>query len=149
LPCTGNSSFLIRVANSGRLNVLRASDENLLAPSTSDLSAIEIQQLEALGYWIGSETSESIFADGPGPEPRDLLPLLSQVDLIVQLPDRADAIRKLEKMAGEHPDFAPVFVVLRGLYTRENRTEEANWALGELRAIMRRSAGERRPNESG
>jgi hypothetical protein len=133
----------------GRLSELHGSGQNLLAPSMNDLSAFEIERLDALGYRVGSETGVTILADGPGPEPRELLPILSRLDLIVQLPERADAIRKLEALAGEHPDFAPVYVVLNRLYTRENRPEEARWALGRLRVILQLSAGGRRPDGTG
>jgi hypothetical protein len=78
-----------------------------------------------------------------------LLAIYSRLDLIVQSPERADAIRELESLAGEHPDFAPVYLVLNSLYKWENRPEEARWALDRLRAILRLSAGGPPPDGSG
>ena len=106
-------------------------------PSENDLKASEIEQLKALGYGVSSEIGGTILAAGPGPDPREMIPLLSRVDLIVQSPKRADAIRELEALAEEHPDFAPIYLVLNGLYKRENRPDEARLALGRLRAIVR------------
>jgi arylsulfatase A-like enzyme len=121
----------------GRLNELRGTGSDLFVPSDNDLDWREIEQLKALGYVVGGEAGKWISASGPGPDPREMIPLLTRVAPIANAPDRADAIRKLEVLASEHSDFAPIHLFLSILYELEYQSEKASRARARLRAIIR------------
>lgn len=129
-----------------------------LASSRSSLAAEDVARLQALGYLVASD---DVVPQGEGgPDPHRMLPLMIRIQLLLNsqrelerlpawkrllgalsanpLPSTPAAlIRELEKLASEHPDFAPVHGFLASLYRRENRQDEAERASEHLERAIR------------
>jgi arylsulfatase A-like enzyme len=139
-----------------QLRALRGENARLVVPTTTDLDAIDVARLEALGYVV---TAGLEFEPGTnGPDPKHELPLLLDIyDLIGKVhtgpPESTwqnflaevrgeritagEAIVALEAMAAAHPDFAPVYRYLGFLYQEENRPEQAARVKNILEAKVR------------
>jgi hypothetical protein len=140
------------------LEAMRGEHARLPTPSNDDLDPLEIAKLEALGYLVAQGQTGTI-SDG-GPDPKEMLPILQEMfDVIGRLESdatqtalqrlfnawildrhpvekRADLIEPLEKLATEHPDFAPVHQELATLYEQEGRSADAESARQHLIEIV-------------
>ena len=81
---------------------------------TRPLSAETLARLRSLGYLGGTGVVEAAGAR-PRPHPRDVLPVLNEVNVLVgQEPQIGldEVIRRLQRVAREHPDFLPAHRLL-------------------------------------
>jgi arylsulfatase A-like enzyme len=139
-----------------RLERIRGGNGRMLRPLGEELETEEVKRLQALGYV--AEAGRTVDAAGPGPDPRDWAELMAKVNLIVHAPelaerlpdwvrlaarirgmalpeDDAGTIRALEAITESHPDFAPAYYYLKGLYEREGRLDAAAEAADRLEAL--------------
>lgn len=135
-----------------RAEEVRASGDDFVAPRMF-ITREEQTKLEALGYV--APKAEAVRAGGPGPDPREGLALLEQVQGIVnmhalplpwwawlvpgsrKLPrGQAAAARALEAIAAEHPDFAPVHYYLSRFYEKARRPEDARRSAATLQRLL-------------
>jgi hypothetical protein len=140
-----------------QLQALRPDVPGEMSPSSVSLDRADIERLQALGDLT---TGEEVFPQaGPSPDPKDMLPLLTRLQLLLSSPRRlerlplwmrvlawasgdsrasspAALIRELERLAADHPDFSPVQWYLAELYRRENRPEEARQASERLKRLI-------------
>lgn len=134
-------------------------DAGRVGASSVELAAEDIARLEALGYVAGGGVAAANGA--PGADPMAMLPalgemqrLLSDYDSHPRLPgwsrlvlrlggktlidSRAELIRQLERLASNHPDFAPVYQNLARFYEEEQRPADAERATQRFDALTRR-----------
>ncbi len=134
-------------------------DAGRLGTASVELGAEDIARLEAIGYAVGG--GAAVTDGAPGPDPKAMLPaivrmqrLLSDYDTYPRMPawyrlllrlggnrvidSRADLIRHLERLAAEHPDFAPVYQRLADFYEQEQRPADAVRARERFDELTRR-----------
>jgi arylsulfatase A-like enzyme len=141
------------------LGRLRGNDGQRLATDTGGLDRTETARLEALGYVVADEAF--LDAGGAGADPRDWAELVSEVQRIAltqskvgfwrrvmgrisghPLPsDREDAMRMLEAIAAENPDFTPVYFYLRRFYREQHRHEDVARVTERIEALKKGASG--------
>ena len=122
------------------------------------LDEADISQLAALGYVV-TEGTRAI-PEGLGPDPYELIPLMTRLLWLVSDGDayrrlqgwrrlmafltgnappnsEAELIREFEKLAAEHPDFAPVYQYLARAYRLTGRDADAERAHERLQDLIR------------
>jgi arylsulfatase A-like enzyme len=130
-----------------------------LGASNVELGANEIARLEAIGYITGGGVEAT--GGSRGPDPKVMLPvfiemqrLVAQYEIDPTLPvtkrillrlqgrtpidSRAELIQRLEALASNHPDFAPIYQKLAIYYGEEHKPAEAADAMQRFDAAMRR-----------
>jgi len=153
------------------LKQLRGVDGQQLDVDTSSLKRDEIDQLQALGYVVADRAtaqSVSLDADGPGADPRDWTELLSHVQNIAMTKsdvgflrhtlgrisgrpvpaNRDDAVRLLESIADEVPDFTPALLYLREFYREQQRNTDVERLTERIKKLKSTNSGgsNSRPN---
>jgi len=112
-----------------RIESLFGSDLEQVAPVKSlRLSAEELAKLQALGYTGGAPSPA---ATSP-PHPRDMMKLMSRVQFAAAAGNdgnRAEAIKQLEQITRDHPDFAPPYEYLADHYRHEQNFDGAKATL--------------------
>ena len=145
------------------LRALEGAAANELATAADRLETSDVERLAALGYVVTG--GHAIDAEEQGSDPKEMLPLMTRLQTMVSdfgsyqrwpawkrflaavtwsSPPRSrpELIRELEKVAAEHPDFAPVYQYLAVFYRLEQRPEDAARVL-ERRDLLRGTASPR------
>ncbi len=146
-----------------QLRALEGAAADALAAPVDLLEAGDVERLAALGYVVTG--GHVVDAGAQGPDPKEMLPLLVRLQTLVSdfggyqgwpawkrflmvvtgnspARSRPELIRELEKMAADHPDFAPAYHFLAVFYRLEHRPEDAARAL-ERRDLLRGTASPR------
>ena len=121
----------------------------------ADIDPAEAARLEALGYVM--PTVRQIDRKQSGPDPKEMLPLMTEVGRIVasvgadeseplwknwlgrilgQRRSLGQAIGELEEIAARHPGFAPVHQYLGLLYKRDGREDDYQRARARLKEAI-------------
>lgn len=139
------------------LRALEGEAANELTTAAESLEPGDVERLAALGYVVAR--GHSVDTEEQGADPKQMLPLMTQLQTMVSdfgsyqrwpawkrflatvtgsAPPRSrpELIRELEKVAAEHPDFAPVYQYLAVFYRQEQRPEDAARVL-ERRNLLR------------
>jgi arylsulfatase A-like enzyme len=131
-----------------------------LGDANVELAAEDIRRLEALGYAVGDGTPSS--SEGGGADPKRMLPLIRELDSLTLayehpalspfskllwrlagmpvIEGRSELVRELERLASDHPDFAPVYQYLETFYREEDRLEDAASAKQRWMALRGRDS---------
>jgi arylsulfatase A-like enzyme len=140
-----------------QLRALDGAAADALAAPAELLESGDVERLAALGYVVTG--GGAVDAEEQGPDPKEMLPLMVRLQSLVSdlvryqgLPawkrflvavtrsssarSRPELIRELEKVAADHPDFAPVYQFLAVFYRLEQRPEDAARVL-ERQALLR------------
>ena len=146
-----------------QLRALEGAAADELATAADRLETGDVERLAALGYLVTE--GHAVDAEEQGPDPKEMLPLMTRLQTMVSdfgsyqhwpawkrflaavtwsSPPRSrpELIRELEKVAAEHPDFAPVYQYLAVFYRQEQRPEDAARVL-ERRDLLRGTASPR------
>ncbi len=155
-----NPGAVARLAS--RFKALTRGEPEHLVPYTGALGDTVTQQLAALGYIVTAE--QVMLANGPGPDPRDMMAPMRRVMMAVQGPEafatgsvwirlltrmqgitlpRTDeeVAAELQSLAERDPDFAPTLYFLAIFQNRIHRSDDANRTLDRLESVKRAAAG--------
>lgn len=135
-------------------------DARRLLPSSVDLGAADWMRLQALGYVSGDGVARS--DDSSGADPNTMMPTMIEMQELINdyqqqpglsdwtrlsylvsgktlIDSRAELIDQLERLAAEHPDFAPVYPYLATYYDEEKRPADAESARQKFESITGRN----------
>jgi arylsulfatase A-like enzyme len=164
-PLERNNVVADRAADASTLRWLLRSREGPDADrldGSSVLGASDVQRLAALGY-IMSDGVAPTGGAAAGADPRVMLPVYVEMQRLVygynklhRLPswsrrilsllgvkvieDRAEMVLELERLASEHPDFAPVYQRLSVYYDQAQRPMDASRARQRFNELTGREA---------
>jgi arylsulfatase A-like enzyme len=136
-----------------QLRALEGAGADALAAPADVLERGDVERLAALGYVVTG--GHAVDAEEQGPDPKEMLPLMVRLQSLVgdfggyqhwpawkrflvtvtgssPARSRPELIQQLEKIAADHPDFAPVYQFLAGFYEQEHRPEDAARAVERL-----------------
>jgi hypothetical protein len=146
-----------------QLRALEGAAADALAAPADLLETGDVERLAALGYVVMG--GRAVDAEEQGPDPKEMLPLLVRLQSLLSdfqsyqrwpawkrflvsvtgsspASSRPELVREFEKVAAEHPDFAPVYQFLAAFYRLEQRPEDAARAI-DRQNLLRRIASPR------